>query len=127
MKKNIIIMLAVTAVIWCGCVFQRIQLENAAEFAVNALSETEKALSDDGFRSAEVEYIKYRIEWKKHEKALSLSVSHDELDNIAMQNARLGACINTGNSLEAAAVFSELREAYIALESGFRVNPQNIL
>ena len=126
MKKNIIIMLVVSAIIWCGCIFQSIELKNAASSAAGALAQTKNAFSG-GFRSAETEFIKYSDEWKKHETMLSLSVSHDDLDAIALHNARLGACIESGNEAEALAVIGELCEIFNLLENGFRINPQNIL
>ena len=126
MKKNLIIMLTVTAILWCGCIIQSMELKKASSFAKDALSATKNALAV-GFRAAETEFMKYSAKWEKYENILSLSVSHDDLDSIMLRNARLGACLSSGNEAEAAAVIGELCETFKSLENGFRINPRNIL
>ena len=126
MKKSLIIMLTETSILWCGCIVQRMELKKASSFAKEALSATKNAL-DGGFHTAETEFMKYSAKWKEYENILSLSVSHDDLDAIVLRNARLVACLNSGNEAEAAAVIGELCETFKSLENGFRINPRNIL
>ena len=126
MKKSIIIMIVIPAVICFGWFFQNNSLNKLYNASAGQLKEIAANIDNRSYDNARSIFNHYDSTWQKQQELLSLLVSHEEIDDITRHNARLGACLNDEGETEALAVIGELNEIFKELNDKFRVNPKNI-
>ena len=127
MKRSLCLVIAIAAIICFGWYRQNKYLEKTYTEASRHLYIIGDDLARRDYPGAEASVKRYIKFWEKTDDILSMFVSHDDIDKISLQNARLKAGLDDEGEAESLAVIGELYEGIKELNSKFKVNIKNIL